>query len=97
VAYADEQSVPFKDQNVIDSASRTWAALTPHNSTNFAFVPRAVHCNACTDAAGGTFVAVGEDDTVGTFFARPGDIIPIRPKRINTTGLAAGMAFTGLK
>jgi hypothetical protein len=48
-------------------------------------------------AVSGSFVAVGEDDEEATFYGNAGQLIQIRPKRINTTGLTGGMTFVGLK
>lgn len=84
----------FKNRNELTAQGRTWAALTPSDTVDFDFIPKAIH--NCTSNSG-TFVAVGEDDVAATFYAAAGDILPIRPKRINSTSLGAGLAFTGLK
>jgi hypothetical protein len=84
----------FPNQNEQTSQGRTWAPLTPSNSVDFDFLPKAI---CISSATGGAFVAVGADDVTAIFYGQPGQIIPIRPKRINTTGMTGGMTFTGLK
>lgn len=84
----------WTDQDSLTSQGTDWANLTPHDSTNFAFIPKAIQVSS---VSGGQFVAVSEDGNTGTFYGAPGQFIPIRPKRINATGLAAGMTFVGLK
>lgn len=83
----------FPDQADLVSPSRSWAALTPSDDTDFTFIPKALHISA----GEGTFVAVGEDDTAVAFYGKAGDYPPIRPKRINATDLTAGLTFVGLK
>jgi hypothetical protein len=83
----------FDGQNELTSQAETWAPLTPSNSVNFSFIPKAI----CVGAVSGSFVAVGEDDEEATFYGNAGQLIQIRPKRINTTGLTGGMTFVGLK
>jgi hypothetical protein len=84
----------FPGQNNLSSQAETWGNLTPSDSVDFTFVPKAVQVSSTT---GGQFVAVGADDVAGTFYGNPGQILPIRPKRINTTGMTGGMTFVGLK
>lgn len=84
----------YVGQQSLTSQADSWATLTPHNSTDFAFIPRAVHNSSAT---AGAFVAVGEDDVTAIFYIQPGQTLPIRPKRINATGLTVGLTFTGLK
>ena len=75
------------------AASKNWAALTPHDVNDFPFLPKAI----AVGETPGTFVAVSEDNTTATFYGNAGQIIPIRPKRINAAALTAGMTFVGLK
>lgn len=81
----------------LSSPSPRWEALTPHDSTNFAFLPKWI----AVGATSGSFVAVcrNEDgtDSTATFYAVAGQQVPIRPIRINSTGLTGGMTFIGLK
>jgi hypothetical protein len=84
----------YTGQQSLTSQADSWAVLTPHNSVDFDFIPKAIHVSS---ASGGSFVAVGEDDVAVPFYAAAGAILPIRPKRINTTGLTGGMTFVGLK
>jgi len=84
----------WTDQDRIDSPGTDWATLTPHDSTNFTFIPKAIQVSSAT---GGQFVAVSEDGGTGTFYGQPGQFLPIRPARINATGMTAGMTFVGLK
>ena len=41
-------------------------------------------------------VVVGEDDVACTMYFLRGHVYRIRPKRINSTGLGAGMTLVGL-
>lgn len=92
MAYDKPES--FKDQNQLISSARTWAALTPSDTENFPFVPKGI---TISSVVGGTFIAVGEDDVAAQYYGNPGQFMPLRPKRINATGLTAGMTFTGLR
>lgn len=84
----------YKNQKSATTPAKNWAALTPHDSTNFSFVPKAIQCTAGT----GTFVAVGADGDTATFYASPGAWLPICPVRINLSTLSdPTLAFTGLK
>ncbi len=82
----------FENQNELTAQGMTWAALTPHNSTDFPARPKAI----CIGATAGSFVAVDQDGNTATFYGNAGQVIPIRPKRINTTGMTPGMTFIGL-
>lgn len=84
----------FTGQNKLSSQGENWAELTPDDDADLAFVPKAV-CVAST--TGGQFRAVGADGTSARFYGNPGQIIPIRPVRILSTGFAAGLVLTGLK
>jgi hypothetical protein len=87
-----EDNYPGSEQSVL-SSSKAWAQLIPSDTDNFPFLPKAIKVG---DQAG-SFVAVGEDNVAATFYASAGEIVPIRPKRINATGLSGGMTFVGLK
>lgn len=82
----------FENQNELTAQGVTWIALTPHDSNNFPSRPKAI----CIGETGGSFVAVDKDDNAATFYGNPGQVIPIRPKRINATGMTGGMTFIGL-
>lgn len=81
----------FENENALTSQGNTWVELTPSNSVDFAARPKAI----CIGETGGAFVAVDKDGNTAPFYGNPGQIIPIRPKRINA-GHTAGMTFTGL-
>lgn len=85
---------PYAGQDAgLVSPSGKWAALTPHDETNFTFLPKAI----AVGATPGSFVAVDYDGITATFYGAAGQILPIRPIRINSTGLTGGMTFIGLK
>jgi len=84
----------WTDQDDLTSQGIDWAALTPSDTVDFVFIPKAIQVSSAT---GGQFVAVSEDDSEATFYGVPGQFLPIRPKRINATGMTAGMTFVGLK
>lgn len=86
-----EQS--FDGQNQLISQGVAWAELTPNDDTDLPFVPKAVCISSET---GGQFHAVGEDGVAAPFYGNPGQVIPIRPRRI-LEDHAEGMTFTGLK
>ena len=73
-----------------DGPARSFAAVTPHNSTDFAGGAAA----ALYVGVGGDVVAVGVDNTNGevteTFRnVSSGTILPIRCRRVNATGTTA--------
>lgn len=70
----------------------TWVALTPSDSVNFSKRPKAI----AVGAVAGSFSAVGNDLVAGSFYAAAGQILNIRPIRINAAGLTGGMTFLGL-
>lgn len=84
----------WTDQDGLTSPGTKWADLTPSDTVDFTFIPKAIQVSSDT---GGQFVAVDEDGDTGTFYGVPGQFLPIRPKRINATGMTAGMTFVGLK
>jgi hypothetical protein len=62
-----------------------FAAVTPHDSTNLPKYPRAIYVGGV-----GNLQAVMHDDTVVEFLAvAAGTLLPIRPKRINSTDTTA--------
>jgi hypothetical protein len=83
----------FPKQNNLSSQGETWANLTPDDDADLPFVPKAVCISSET---GGQFTAVGADDVEALFWGNPGQVIPIRPKRIKEDH-TPGMTFTGLK
>lgn len=83
----------FDGQNNLSSQGESWAELTPNDDEDLPFVPKAVCISSET---GGQFTAVGADDVEALFFGSPGQVIPIRPKRIKEDH-TVGMTFTGLK
>lgn len=77
----------------LESSSRNWEPLTPSDTVDFTFLPKAI----AVGATAGSFVAVGYDGVTATFYGSAGQVIAIRPRRINSTGLTGGMTFVGLK
>jgi hypothetical protein len=63
---------------------RRHAAVTPHDSTNFTEMPKAVFVGVA-----GNVVAVDEYGTAVTYAMAAGQILPIRPIRINSTNTTA--------
>jgi hypothetical protein len=60
-------------------------AITPHDSTDFAYNVRGIYVGTA-----GNVVAVTEAGTAVTFTAVPvGSILPIRAKRVNSTNTTA--------
>lgn len=55
-------------------------AITPHNSTNFAILPRAIYCQA-----EGTAQIVDAGGTVLPYTMTAGQVLDIRAIRINAT------------
>lgn len=76
----------------VNSPGEKWVALTPSDTVNFAKRPKAI----AVGAVAGSFSAVGNDTAAGTFYAVAGQILHIRPIRINAAGLTGGMTFLGL-
>jgi hypothetical protein len=65
-------------------------ALTAHDSTNFSPVPRGIIVGA------GSVVMVNEDDTTTTLadgVLATGVVLPLSPKRINSTGTTATVLY----
>ena len=62
-----------------------WVAITPHDSTNLTYYPRGVYVGGA-----GNVAAVDWDGTAVTFVGvQAGTILPIRPRRINSTNTTA--------
>ena len=65
--------------------SRDFVAVTPHDTTNFTHIPRAIYVGTT-----GNVAAVDSDGTAVTFVGVPaGAFLPIRPTRINNTNTTA--------
>lgn len=86
------QADDFPDVAGIESQGETWVALTASDTVNFLKRPKAI----AVGAVAGSFQAVGKDGHAESFYANAGQILPIRPIRINATGLTASMVFNGL-
>lgn len=72
-----------QDQDV--SPATDFAAVTPHDSTNFTTVPRAIYVGGA-----GNLVAIGAGGDAVTFVGvAAGTLLPIRPTRINSTNTTA--------
>jgi len=75
----------FPDSASMLTPSRDYFAITPHNSTNFAF-----RCRAIRVGGGGDVVAVREDGTAVTFKnCYAGEVLDIVAIRVNATGTTA--------
>lgn len=83
----------WTDGESLTSQGTDWAALTPSDTVDFDFIPKAIQVSS---VSGGQFVAVSEDGNTATFYGQPGQLLPIRPKRINASGMTVGMTFVGL-
>jgi hypothetical protein len=70
----------FKNVVERDNPADRWFLMTPHNSTNEAFQPRAVFCSA-----DGTAQMVDSLGTVMPVEMVAGTFVPFRPVRINAT------------
>ena len=57
-------------------------AITPHDSTDFAVMTQAIHCNV----AGGNIVVVWEDGTTSTLVMLVGHTYRLKARRVNSTG-----------
>jgi hypothetical protein len=66
------------------SASKHFA-ITPHNTTNFDYLTRAIYVGVT-----GNVVIVTDDDVAVTYVAVPaGAVLSVRAKRVNSTGTTA--------
>lgn len=64
-----------------------WAAVTPHDTTNLPTGVRGIYVGQA-----GNIAAVGQDDVVVVLTAVPvGTLLPIQPKRINSTSTTAAL------
>ena len=67
-------------------------AITPHDSTNFAYTVRGIYVGVTGDVT-----AVNEAGTAVLFKAVPaGSILPIYANRVNDTGTDADLSLVGL-
>ncbi|HEV8246689.1 MAG TPA: hypothetical protein VGP93_13015 [Polyangiaceae bacterium] len=69
----------------LTSPSDKWVTVTPHDTNNLAFLPRAVACGA----TGGTVAMIDKYGNTSTFYMNPGDVLAVRPAIIKTTGTTA--------
>lgn len=63
---------------------RRAATITKHDSTNIARVTDAIHVGGA-----GTMTVVFEDDSTCQFTVAVGNVVPVRAKRVNSTGSTA--------
>ena len=83
----------FNGETHLTSQAKTWSdgVITPSDDPQDNWdMPKAIHIAE----GAGTFYAVDEDGNVGQFYGSAGDYPPIRPVRINATGLTTGLKFT---
>ena len=78
-----------------DKPCEKWVAVVPSDDAddNFATIPKAIHCSSAT---GGNFTAVDSDGTAVAFYINPGQFHPMRPVRINDTGLTEGLTLVAI-
>ena len=67
------------------AASDKWIEITPHDTNELAFKPKAIEVGG----TGGAVVMVDADDNDATFHYNAGDMKPHRPKIIKATGTTA--------
>jgi hypothetical protein len=84
----------FDGQSGLTAQGESWYEITPSDDEDLPHVPKAIHCASET---GGGFNAIGEDNVEAPFWINPGQVLPIRPKRILATDFAAGMTLTALR
>jgi hypothetical protein len=84
----------FEGQSGLSAQGESWYDITPSDDVDLPHQPKAIHVSS---EEGGQFTARGEDGEDATFYGNPGQIIPIRPKRILATGLTAGLTLTALR
>jgi hypothetical protein len=66
-------------------AATDWEAVTPSDSTDFSYTPRAIYVGGT-----GNIAAVSADGSVEVFSnVSAGSVLPIRPVRINSTSTTA--------
>ena len=68
----------------IESPSRRWAAITPHNTTALALLPKQI-----VALVAGAVTVGGDDGAVGVFHLAAGVPLAIRPTIIKATGTTA--------
>lgn len=77
----------------LDSPACKAFAITPDDSNDLAISTRAIYTGA-----GGTIVAILQDDASSVTFTNvpPGQIIPLRVRRVLATGTTGSMNLIGL-
>jgi hypothetical protein len=73
-----------KYHDVVFSQARRWVDVSKSDTVNFTELPKAIYVGGA-----GVVVALGSDDVACSFTAVAGQILPIRPKRINSTNTTA--------
>jgi len=68
----------------VESPSKRWAAITPHNTTALAILPKQIIARVA-----GTVTVVGDDGAVGVFQLLAGVPLAIRPNIVKATGTTA--------
>ena len=71
-------------QDVVFSQARRWADVSKSDTVNFTELPKAIYVGGA-----GVVAAVGSDDVACRFTCVAGQVLPIRPKRINSTSTTA--------
>ena len=84
VGYAQNEDYSTYPNQITVPANR-WESVTPHDSTNLTYWPRAIYVGGA-----GNISAVDINNNAVTFTGvAAGSVLPIRPKRINSTGTTA--------
>lgn len=69
--------------NATASADR-WAGVTPSDTTDLTAVPKALYIGVA-----GNISLTGADGATSTFIVASGQTVPLRPRRVRTTGTTA--------
>ena len=89
-------SFPGTEKSINAPASR-WVVVTPSDSVKLSEVPKAIHLGGASGApASGTIACEGGDGVSALFFLNKGDVLPIRPHKILSTGTTASLVIIAL-
>jgi hypothetical protein len=69
----------------LSSPSDKWVTVTPHDTNELAFLPRAI----AVGSTAGTVIAVDRDGNEATFYCGAGQILAIRPVKIKAASGAS--------
>lgn len=81
----------------LNAPAREWAVITPHDTNLLARVPKAIHLGGAVDAVEeAAIVCTDKAGIDATFYLRQGDILPIRPHKIKSTGTTPAAVIIAL-